>query len=301
MGKIAITTTSFCEYDQYPLKNLKDKGFEYIFNPYGRKLKKDELMDLAKDAVGIIAGTESIDADVIKKLAVLKVISRCGAGIDNVDLVAAEKQGIKVYNTPDAPTLAVAELTIGMMLDMMRKVSQMDRLVRSGQWKKLMGNLLYEKKIGIIGYGRIGKKVASLLRSFNCDICYADPVVEEDSSGMQRLALKDLLKWADIVSIHVSSSNKIIGAPEIACMKRGAWIVNVSRGGVIDEKCLYENLRNGYLAGAAIDVYEREPYEGVLRDLDNIILTPHVGSYARESRIEMEAQSVANLLAGLLS
>jgi len=300
MEKVAVSTTSFCEYDQTPFKMLDQKGLKYLVNSTGRKLNKYELVELAKDAIGLIAGTETIDRNVISQLPNLKVISRCGAGMDNVDLAAAQKNGIKVYNTPDAPTLAVAELTVGIMLDMLRNISHVDRQIRAGQWKKLMGNLISEKKIGIIGYGRIGRKVAALLKSFNCPIAYSDPAIKDDAAGDDRMALGDLLKWADIISIHVSSAEKIIGAGELDQMKEGSWIVNVSRGGVVDEEALFKNLKTGRLAGAAIDVYEREPYTGPFLDLDNIVLTPHVGSYARESRVEMEKQSVANLLKGLL-
>lgn len=300
MQKIAITTTSFGAHDERPLDVLKNRGYELILNPYGRQLEKMELVDLAKMAVGIIAGTELIDAHVISCLPNLKVISRCGVGMDNVDLAAAQKRGIKVYNTPDAPTLAVAELTVGIMLDMLRRISHVDRQIRAGQWKKLMGNLISEKKIGIIGYGRIGKKVAALLKFFNCPIAYSDPAIKDDATGADRMALDDLLRWADIISIHVSSTEKIIDARELQQMKEGSWIVNVSRGGVVDEEALFKNLKTGHLAGAAVDVYEREPYTGPLLNLDNIVLTPHVGSYARESRVEMAKQSVENLLKGLL-
>jgi len=312
-GKIAITTTSFGEYDERPLKILKRNGFEIILNPYGRKLKKDEAIELCRGARGIIAGTETLDADTLESLAKSvasqssdcvpssfpKVISRCGAGLDNVDIDTANRLGIKVFNTPDAPTLAVAELTVGLILDLLRKVSHMDRELRGGQWQKRMGSLLSGKRVGIKGFGRVGKKFAVLLEPFACEIAYADPFVEDGLLGLKRLSLEDLLGWADIVSIHVSVREKMIGEKELQLMKKGAWLVNTSRGGVVDEEALYRVLKASHLSGAALDVFEQEPYTGPLKELDNVILTPHIGSYAVESRVEMEMQAVKNLLEGL--
>ena len=299
MKKIAISTTSFAKYDNCPLNLCTEKGYEVILNPHGRKVRPDELIELAKDAVGLIAGTESITEEVLVKLPSLKVISRCGAGIDNVNLDATKRLGVRVFNTPGAPTLAVAELTVGLILDLLRKVSQMDRDMRNKQWKKRMGNLLRDKRVGIKGFGRIGKKVAELLKPFGCEIAYSDPFVEDGLLGLNRLSLEVLFGWADIITIHISVSGKMIGEREFQLMKKGAYIVNTSRGGVVDESVLYENLKNGHLSGAALDVFEEEPYTGPLKDLDNIILTPHIGSYAKEARVEMERQAVANLLKGL--
>ena len=299
MNKIAITTTTFGEYDKGPLNLLSKNGFQVIPNPYERKLKKGEVIELCKDAVGIIAGTETLDADIMETLVNLKVVSRCGTGVDNVALVDADRIGIKVYNTPDAPTLAVAELTVGFMINLLRKVSQMNMELKAGQWQKRMGNLLCEKRVGIKGFGRIGRKVAELLKSFGCEIAYADPFVEDGLLGLQRMSLKDMLCWADIVTIHVGVHEKLMGEKEFQCMKEGALIINTSRGGVVDETILYEYLRNGHLSGAALDVFEEEPYSGALKELDNVILTPHIGSYAKEARVEMERLAVENLLKGL--
>jgi len=296
-----------------PLEILEKEGYEAILNPYGRKLKKEEVIELCRNATGIIAGTERIDADTLEILAknvvsqslnfnhqhTLKVVSRCGAGIDNVDIDTAERLGIKVFNTPDAPVLAVAELTVGLILDLLRKVSQMDKEFKDDKWQKRMGTLLFGKKIGIKGFGRIGKKIAELLIPFGCEVAYADPYVEDGMLGLKRLSLEELLDWADIISIHVSVSEKLIGEKEFKLIKKGAWLINTSRGGVADEAILYEYLKSGYLSGAALDVFEDEPYIGPLKELDNIILTPHIGSYAKEARVRMEMEAVENLIKGL--
>lgn len=300
MNKIAITTTSFGEYESKTLDLLRREGFEVILNPCKRKLKDDEIVELCKDAVGIIAGTETIDAEVLKKLINLKVISRCGTGIDNIDFEAAKKLGIKVFNTPDVPTLAVAELTVGLIINLLRKVNKVDAAIRNGRWEKLIGNLLSGKKVGVVGFGRIGKKVADLLKPFGCEIRYYD-IRTEDLLGLkaERLELDELLKSSDIISLHVSTKEQIIGENEIGMMKKGAWLVNISRGRVVDEYALYQALRDGSLSGAALDVFTEEPYNGCLRELDNVILTPHIGCYAKESRVKMEMEAVENLLRGL--
>jgi len=275
---------------------------KYIQN----QLQNNEVLELCKDSCGIIAGTEKLDADTLEYLArsadarnSLKVISRCGTGLDNVDLDAAKLLGINVFNTPDAPTLAVAELTVGLMLDLMRKVSQMDRAIRHGQWGKKMGNLLKGKTVGIIGFGRIGRKVAALLQAFECSLRYYDINEQESGASVQRTGLMNLLETSDIVSVHVSSKKRIIGQHELRIMKKGSWLVNASRGGVVDEHALHEALSSGHLAGAALDVFESEPYTGPLTTLEQVILTPHIGSYAKESRIAMEQEAVENLLKGL--
>ena len=275
MPKIAITTTSFGEYDKQSIMLLEENGFEIILNPYGRQLKRDEIIELCKHAVGIIAGTETLGAEVLEKLtqstalnpqSSLKVISRCGTGLDNVDLESAQKLGIKVFNTPDSPTLAVAELTIGLILNLLRKVNHMDKTIRNGKWEKIMGNLLYEKRVGIIGFGRVGQMVAALLIPFGCKIRYYDIKTYDSNLKVKRIGLDELLKTSDIISIHVSSKEQIIGKSEIRQMKKGAWLVNVARGGVVDEGALYHAFKDGHLAGAALDVFEQEPYKGNLKE-----------------------------------
>ncbi|UCB56998.1 MAG: phosphoglycerate dehydrogenase [Candidatus Omnitrophota bacterium] len=301
MLKIAITTTSFGEFDEKPLSLLRDSGFEVVLNSYGRKLEEKEVIELTKDAIGLIAGTEALDSKTLAGLPQLKVISRCGAGIDNVDLEAAEGAGIKVYNTADAPTVAVAELTIGLILGLLRKIPIMHREISNGLWKKRTGNLLSGKQVGIVGFGRIGRKVAGLLKEMRANVFYTDPFIIEKGE-FAKVKFKELLKKSDIISLHLSYSQEnrnLLGREEFSLMKQGAFLINASRGGIVDEDALYLALKEGRLAGAALDVFEEEPYKGRLKELDNVILTPHIGSYAKESRIEMEMRAVHNLLEGL--
>jgi D-3-phosphoglycerate dehydrogenase len=295
--KVFVSTSSFAEYDKLPLKLLQDAGIEYQVNPYGRKLTEDECLKLIGNADGLIAGTEPLTAAVIKSAKKLKVISRVGVGLDNVDLEAAKKRGIKVFSTPDAPTLAVAELTLGLILALLRHIPRGDKEIRAGKWQKQMGNLLHSKKVGIIGLGRIGEKVAELVKGMGAQVSYYDPAVKK--AGYQKLPLEELLAHSDIVSLHLSGGGTLLGEKELRRMKQGSYLVNCARGGLVDEKALLNVLKEGRLAGAALDVFAQEPYTGPLTKVDNVILTPHVGSYAIESRIEMEVQATKNLIKGL--
>jgi D-3-phosphoglycerate dehydrogenase len=199
----------------------------------------------------------------------------------------------------------VAELTIGLMLNLLRHISFVDRELRKGNWLKETGNLLRGKKVGIIGLGRIGKKVAELLRPFDVRVSGAD--LQPDyawfkANDVLPVTLDDLIADADIISLHLShlGGNKhLLGEKEFNAMKKGAFILNLSRGDVINEAALFGALSSGKIAGAALDVFSKEPYDGPLKKLDSVILTPHIGSYAREARIEMETQAVANLLKAL--
>lgn len=301
--RILISTSSFGEWDDSPLRLLKDKGLVVNLNPLGRKLTQDEVVELASGMSGIIAGTEPLNADVLNRLDNLEVISRCGVGMDNVDIEEAHKLGIKVFNTPTGPTLAVAELTVALVFNLLRKVSQMDRELHQNVWKKRMGLLLRGKTLGIIGFGRIGRKVAELFSSLGATICFCDPAVEGDLDGFTKKNLAAILEDSNIVCLHLSllekRSSPFLGMEELMQMKKGAFLINCSRGGLVDEQALYEMLEKDHLGGAAVDVFEKEPYDGPLMKLDNVILTPHIGSYAKEARMEMEMQAVKNLLEGI--
>lgn len=296
---ILISTSTFAEYDKKPLKLLEEKGLAYKLNPYGRKLTSQEFVHLIGKNIGVVAGVEDLNGQVLEQARALKVISRCGVGLDNVDLTKARQLGIKVFNTPDVVTWPVAELTVGLMLSLLRKISLMDREIRQGVWKKEMGQLLRGKRVGIIGLGRIGNAVAELLKNFGVEIVYFDNVVRTKNKFIKFLDLGVLLKTADIITLHISGGQTLLDEKALSLCKQGSFIINCARGGLIDERALHVHLKNGHLAGAALDVFEQEPYTGELGNLNNMILTSHIGSYARESRVEMEIQAVQNLIKGL--
>lgn len=298
--KIAITTSSFAQFSDEPLQLLESKGIEVAINPYGRALTEEEAISFLSGCIGVAAGTEPLTEKVMKALPELKVISRCGAGMDSVDLSAAKELDIIVKNTPDGPTRAVAELVLGYALSLLRYVSAMDRDMRSGVWKKRMGFQLQGKKIGIVGFGRIGRSVGELFHCMGCEIAFFDPHVAE-TSEYKKMELDPMLAWADIVTLHcpAQKGNALLDKKRIASMKKGAWLINAARGGLIDESALYEAIASGALSGAAIDVFTEEPYKGKLMDLPSVIVTPHIGSYAQESRITMEVDTIKNLLESL--
>ena len=298
--KVAITTSSFANFSRRPMELLNQEGIGPVLNPYGRKLTENEAIGLLAGCVGVVAGTEPLSRDVLCALPDLKVISRCGSGMDNVDFEAAKERGIFVCNTPFGPTLAVAELILGYALALLRKVNQMDRELREGVWKKRMGTILKGKKLGIIGFGRIGCAVAEVFAPLGVEVAFNDPVAESDT--YLKMEVSDLLAWVDIVTFHCSKTGgecSLFSTEQLRIMKPGSWVINASRGGIVNEDALYEMLKSGHLAGAAIDVFEKEPYNGSLTELNNVILTPHIGSYARESRIQMEIDAVKNLIAAL--
>lgn len=295
--KILIGPSSFGEIDKTPLNRLIAAGYEVIDNIYRRKLTREELLDLLEDDVeGLIAGLETLDREVLGKSRI-QVISRVGTGLSNVDLDAARDLGIGVFNTPDAPTNAVAELTIGAMLSLLRMIPQMDQALRDGQWEKKIGLQLQGKTVVIVGFGRIGRRVIELLSPFGVRILVVDPHVNESGcAGYRKVTLQAALPEADVITIHSSGHDCIIDEKEFIHMKKGVYLLNVARGGVISENALIKAIKNGTVAGAWLDTFEEEPYKGPLRDYRNVVLTPHVGSYTAECRLQMENEAVDNLL-----
>jgi D-3-phosphoglycerate dehydrogenase len=281
---------------------LRSNGFRVILNPFKRKLKQEEIVKLARDCVGIIAGTEPLTKEVLERLPKLKAISRCGAGMDNIDLEVARERGIAVQGTPDAPTQAVAELTIALILNLLRQISFMDKKVHEGAWIKKMGQLLSGKTVGIIGLGRIGRRVAELLKPFGVTILASELKPDREWAGKHGIhltSLEELLKKSDVVTLHIpytKQNRNLINAEKLKTMRKGAILINTSRGGLINEEALYRFLKNGWLAGAALDTMEQEPYLGPLSELENVTLTPHIGSYALEARVRMETEAAKNLV-----
>ncbi len=296
---VLVTTSTFGKANSAPLDRLKEKC-EVLLNPFGRKLSTKEFIELSESVDGVIAGVEVISREALSIRRNIKVISRCGVGMDNLDIDACREFGIKVFNTPNAPVDSVAELTIAVILDLLKNVSNMNASLKAGNWNKMTGFMLKEKNVGIIGLGRIGNRVAGLLRAFGVNLAYTD--IEDKENEYTYLSVEELLKWADIVTIHTSTCDEgvyVIGQREMKTMKAGAFLINTSRGRFVDEDALFNELKNGHLGGAALDVYSEEPYKGKLTELENVILTPHIASSAKEGRVIMEMEAVRNLFDGL--
>jgi D-3-phosphoglycerate dehydrogenase len=302
MKKIIFTTSSF-DLDNFTDRDkVEAAGFELMVNPFGKRLTEEQVGALLDDTVvGMVAGVEPLTESVINNAKSLKVIARCGIGMDNVNVAAAKAKGISVYNTPDAPTRSVAELTLGHILSLVRRIPESDRMVRNKQWQPLMGGLLNKKTVGIIGFGRIGKMVAELIRAFGSRILVYDPYVK-DGENVTHVTLEEILTQSDIITLHIPYSKEthhLIDSASLGIMKQNALLVNVARGGLVDDEALYQALEAGTLGGAALDCFETEPYIGRLSSLNKVQMSAHMGSYAKESRSMMEAEACAELVRGL--
>jgi D-3-phosphoglycerate dehydrogenase len=225
--------------------------------------------------------------------------------MENVDVEYAQKKGIIVTNTPDGPTRAVAELTLAMTLALLRRIPQADTNMKKGVWEKETGNLLTGKTIGVVGLGRIGKNVAQIFKSLGNPVIGYDPVVDNEWVKKYEVPIvpfNAIFKKADIITLHIPGSRDkkpVVTEEIIASIKPGSFFINISRGDVVDEQALAQALRTKTIAGAAIDVFLQEPYNGPLINLNNVVLTPHIGSYAKESKFRMEIDAVNNLINAL--
>ncbi|MGE0548990.1 MAG: phosphoglycerate dehydrogenase [Kofleriaceae bacterium] len=304
---VAISTSSFGKESSEQIERLRAAGFEIRTNPHGRALTIDEAKQHLTDVVGLIAGTEKLTGDLLKGLPHLKVISRVGAGMDNVDTAAAKQLGISVFNTPDSHVDAVAELTMGGLLSILRMIPASDASIRAGSFSKPMGRLLRSSVVGLIGFGKVARVLARLLGPWNVEILAYDVSRDDDAAtsvGATFVELDDLMRRSDIVSLHVPYSKPVhhlIDATRLALLKPNAILVNTARGGLIDESALHAHLERNSKAGAYLDTFESEPYRGPLTKLHNVVLTAHIGSYAREARVRMEREAVDNLLRVLAS
>jgi D-3-phosphoglycerate dehydrogenase / 2-oxoglutarate reductase len=296
--KVLITTVPFGEKDRLPLELLEGGNIKYVINPYNKKLTESELIELVSDFDVIIAGTEQISDKVMDRSVNLKFISRVGIGLDSVDLLSAEKRGIKVSYTPDAPSPAVAELTIGMMLMLLRSVHVSNSRMHSGQWHRFFGKRLSSITIGIIGVGRVGTGVLRHLKGFDSPKILVNDVVIRgelsDKFDIEWTNKEEIYKQADIISLHLpltKNTKNMIKKEHLLKMKSDAIIINTSRGGIINEMDLYEVMKSGHLSGAAIDTFEQEPYNGPLKEIERCLLTSHMGSMSVDCRVRMEIEA----------
>jgi D-3-phosphoglycerate dehydrogenase / 2-oxoglutarate reductase len=304
-GVVAISTSSFGKESPAPLEALAAAGFEVRDNPHGRTLSTEEARIHLAGAVGLVAGTEKLTGELLRGLPELRAIARVGVGVDGVDLAAARERGIAVSNTPTAHVHAVAELALGGLMAVLRRLPAGDAAIRAGSWTKPMGRLLAGKTVGVVGFGRVGQAFARLCRGFGVTLLAFDPAADAAAAAALEVSVvsfDELLGAADVVSLHLPYAriaHHLLGPAQLACLKRDAVIVNTARGGLIDDGALAAHLAEHPLAGAYLDCFEREPYVGPLTTLPNVVLSAHIGSYAREARVQMEGEAVANLLRDL--
>jgi D-3-phosphoglycerate dehydrogenase / 2-oxoglutarate reductase len=298
MAKALITTLPFGEYDRLPLDLLENAGIECLINPHEKKLTEDQLSELIGDIDVLIAGTEPITDKVMAQAQKLKLISRVGIGLDSVDLIAARKRGIKVSYTPDAPAPAVAELTLSMILTLLRSVHISNQQIRQGKWKRIFGRRLTDVTVGIIGVGRIGTHLLRCMSGFGKIHVLANDIVPNNQLNcdfnLEWVTKEQIYKESDIISLHLPFTpltRNMICREQLLLMKKEALVINTSRGGIINEDDLHKAMVEGHLGGAAIDVFENEPYKGKLFEIDRCLLTAHMGSMSIDCRSRMEIEA----------
>jgi D-3-phosphoglycerate dehydrogenase / 2-oxoglutarate reductase len=298
LPKILITTVPFSDKNSLPFDLLDNARIEYSTNPFNKKLTEEQLADIIPDFDVIIAGTEPITEKVLNRATNLKLISRVGIGLDSVDLLAAKKKGIKVSYTPDAPTLAVAELTLGLMLSLLRSVHVSNSQMHKGIWHRFFGKRLEDVTVGIIGVGRIGTGVLNRLKGFgtkNILVNDVEPNRKLDCEfKIEWTSKENIYKYSDIISLHIPLTyltKNMIRKEQLIIMKPDAMLINTSRGGIVNEDDLYEVMQSDHLSGAAIDVFEKEPYLGQLINIERCLLTAHIGSMSIDCRTRMEIES----------
>ena len=298
--KILIATASFGELEPSMLHDL-NQSFDCVANTKGRKLKPKELKQLISSVDGVIAGTEIYSPEVLADAKNLKVISRVGVGIDNVDLDFCSKHHIEVIATKTDLSFSVAELVISLSLSFLRNIPHHFRDMQNQNWERIMGETINGKTIGIVGLGKIGKRLVELASGFNLKVLAYDPYQDEEFAkkySVKYCTMEELLEYSDIISIHASSekiNHPIISKDELQLMKSTALLINTSRGANIDENALLYALQKKTIGGACLDVFSQEPYEGDFANLDNVILTPHIGGYTSNVRKGLEMESVVNL------
>ena len=289
------------------------KKYEADINIEDKPFDRQKLLDDIKDKEGLLSMiTDTVDEEILDRADHLKMIAQFGVGYNNIDVKAATARGILVSNTPGVLTDATAELAFALILSISRRLVECDKITREGRFRYwapmlFLGREVTGKTLGVIGMGKIGKAVAQRARCFNMPILYHNRSRMSKSEEKELMAkyvdMKTLLSQADFITLHVPLTDQtrhLIGSQELSLMKPTAYLINTSRGPVVDEQALLETLRNGRIGGAGLDVYENEPaLTPGLVELDNVILLPHVGSGTLETRFRMANMAAENLIAGL--
>ena len=308
MWRVLVSAPYFIPVIEEYRQRLEKKDIELIPAEVNERLSEAELIEVIGDIDGIICGDDCITKRVLDAAPRLKVISKWGTGIDSIDAEETQRRGIPVYRTPNAFSEPVADTVLGYILAFARKLSLMDQDIRNGRWEKLPLVSLSECTLGVIGVGDCGKAVVRRARAFGMHILGNDIVeMPKDfisETGIEMVSLGELLASADFISLNPdlnSTSHHLIGKPQLDAMKPGAYLINTSRGPVVDEPALSSALQAGKIAGAALDVFEEEPLPAIspLRKLANCMLAPHNANSSPRAWKRVHENTVRNLLKGL--
>lgn len=290
--KVFVASRSYGKYSPETREYLETNGCEIDYNQLDRVYKEDDLIEIVEDYDILIVGVDEVTEKVINKGRDLKVIGKNGIGVDNIDLKAASKNGIPVVNIPGANSHSVADLSVCLMLSLARHITLINKKTKNAKWERKIGRELWNKKVGIIGTGEIGKQVAfRAIEGFNCEVLAYDMVKDEDLGSRQAVEYVDqipeVLEDSDFVTLHVpytEETNNMIDSEELELMKESSYLVNTARGGIINERALYDALKDDKIAGAACDVFSEEPpgYHDLF-ELDNFIATSHIGAFTYET------------------
>jgi D-3-phosphoglycerate dehydrogenase len=307
MIKVKSTSLDFGKTDRAPVDLLIANGCEFESVQIDAN-SEEQGIEMVRDADVLVVGLQRITGKVLDAAKRLKVIGRCGVGLDNIDLKAAGERGIPVVYTPGANAQTVADLTLGLLLALARKIPQADRMTRDGQWKRIMGNDVWGKTLGICGLGQIGFNVAKRAKGFEMNVVAYDLFENPSLAGELGIDYKskaEILGESDFITLHLPltpETRGFISIADLRAMKKTAILVNTSRGGIVDENALYMALKEGEIAGAALDVFEHEPPgKTPLVELDNFIGSPHIGGITTEAlgRIGMTvARDIVAVLKG---
>jgi phosphoglycerate dehydrogenase-like enzyme len=305
--RILVSPTSYGSQDARLKTELERKVGRVVYNTTGKPLNSAQLQELLPGIDGYIAGLDEIDAAALAAADCLKVVARYGVGYSNVDLRAARAQGVLVTNTPGANSKSVAELTIALMLALLRPIERAAAETRSGGWPRLKGFSLEGKTVGLVGFGSIGRETARRLAPFECRLVAYDPLPDPhaaDEIGVELVRMEALLALSDLVSLHLpvtAQTRAMVNTGFLAAMKPGAWLVNTSRGELIDEPALYAALVEGRLRGAALDAFQDEPpgQANPLLSLPQVLPTPHMGAHTDGATNNMGWMALQDCLAVL--
>lgn len=305
--RVLVTPTSYGKTDSRLFSDLESQVGEVLYNPTGKPLPSAEVARLLHGVDGYIAGLDGINGPALLAADKLKVIARYGVGVDNVDLAAARAKGICVTNTPGANSVSVAELAVGLILSLARKIPDFAAATRAGDWPRTAGLTIEGKTIGLLGLGSIGKQVARRLAGFDCRLLAYDPAADVEFARRHNVTLAsrdEVAAQADFLSLHLPllpETRGLVDAAFLLSMKKGAYLVNTSRGELIDEAALAEAIRGSRLAGAALDVFTKEPPEPAnpLLGLPQVLVTPHCAAHTDGAMNAMGWMALRDCLAVL--